>query len=124
MAAIRVLVADDSAIMRKAIRSFLKDHSDILLVGEAEDFDEAVVKAKQLQPDVVVFDLHLSERCKNVQWNSVFGDAKLLVITLGVDDESKGPAEHIGTEKVIDKMNLTKELIPAILELAPAASLG
>jgi DNA-binding NarL/FixJ family response regulator len=53
--------------MRKAINSFLEDRSDILLVGEAENFDEAVVKAKQLRADVKVFDLHLCEKCENVQ---------------------------------------------------------
>jgi DNA-binding NarL/FixJ family response regulator len=116
---VNVLVADDSAIMRKAIWSYLKDRSDILLVGEAENFNEAVVKAKQLQPDVVVFDLHLSERCENVQWNSIFGDAKLLVISFGIDEETKALAEHIGVERFIDKMNLAEELIPEILKLAP-----
>ena len=121
---VRVLVADDSALMRKAIRSYLENHPDILLVGEAENFNEAVVKAKQLRPDVVVFNLHLSERCENVQGNSIFGDAKLLLISFGIDDESKALVERIGADRFIDKMNLAEELIPAILELAPAAPLA
>jgi DNA-binding NarL/FixJ family response regulator len=67
----------------------LENRSDILLVGEAENFNEAVAKAKRLRPDVVVFDVHLSEGCEQVQWSSIFGDAKLLIISFGIDDESK-----------------------------------
>ena len=60
------LLADDSAIMRKAIRQLLSDHSEILLVGEAEDLNEAFVKAKQLRPDVLLFDLHLAEKMRAI----------------------------------------------------------
>ena len=119
MRSVKVLLADDSAVMRNAIRLFLENRSDILLVGEAENLNEAVRKAQQLRPDVVVFDLHLSERCEQAQWNSIFGQAKLLAITFGIDDRSKALAQHIGIEKLTDKINLSEELVPAILELVP-----
>src|ERR1700745_2154815 len=47
---------------------------------------------------------------------------KLLAISLANDDEAKALAENIGAAKFLDKMNLSRELIPAILELAPQNS--
>ena len=103
--------------MRKAIRHFLSDHSEIVLVGEAEDLNEAFMKAKQLRPDVLLFDLHLAERCES-QFNSIFADAKPLAITFGIDEESRALADRVGVKKLVDKINLTNELAPAILRLA------
>ena len=44
---------------------------------------------------------------------------KLLAISFANDDEAKASADRIGAAKLLDKMNLSQELIPAILELAP-----
>lgn len=49
------------------------------------------MKAKQLRPDVVVIDLQLCEKSENVQWNSIFGDPKLFVVSFGIDEETKAP---------------------------------
>ncbi len=54
---IRVLVADDHAIVRKGIRALLATEADILVVGEAQDGQEAVAKVARLSPDVVLMDL-------------------------------------------------------------------
>jgi two-component system response regulator NreC len=54
---IRVLLADDHAMVRHGFRMILAAQSDIEVVGEANDGREAVQAAEQLQPDVVVMDL-------------------------------------------------------------------
>ena len=54
---IRVLIADDHAIMRIGLSSLLSREKDIAVVGEASDGEQAVKLAKELQPDVVVMDL-------------------------------------------------------------------
>ena len=54
---IRVLLADDHAIVRDGIRSLLKTQPDIEVVGEANNGRDAVSKAEALQPDVVLMDL-------------------------------------------------------------------
>jgi len=54
---IRVLIADDHAIVRKGIRALLATEQDIEVVGEAQDGEEAVAEVMRLAPDVVLMDL-------------------------------------------------------------------
>jgi DNA-binding NarL/FixJ family response regulator len=56
-AAIRVLLVDDHAMVRRGMRDFLELHEDIEIVGEAADGAEAVERALELGPDIVVMDL-------------------------------------------------------------------
>jgi two-component system response regulator NreC len=53
----RVLVADDHAIVREGLRQLLNSQRDMEMVGEAEDGREALEKAKSLRPDVTVLDI-------------------------------------------------------------------
>jgi NarL family two-component system response regulator LiaR len=57
MAKIRVLVADDHAIVRDGTRRVLESEKDIEVVGEASNGEEAVSQATRLQPDVVIMDI-------------------------------------------------------------------
>jgi DNA-binding NarL/FixJ family response regulator len=59
--AIRVVLADDHAVVRKGVREFLEDEPDIEVVGEAGDGQQAVEQAVALQPDVVVMDVAMPE---------------------------------------------------------------
>ena len=54
---IRVLIADDHAVVRQGLRSFLDLQDDIQVVGEASDGAEALAAAERLAPDVVLIDL-------------------------------------------------------------------
>lgn len=57
---IRVLVADDHEVVRSGIASLL-ENSDITIVGEAENGNEAVEKTEEFNPDVVLMDIRMSE---------------------------------------------------------------
>lgn len=61
MTAIRVIIADDHAVVRKGIRELLSDEPDIDVIGEARTGQEAVDLALTLQPDVVVMDIAMPE---------------------------------------------------------------
>ena len=52
----RILIVDDSALIRRTLRSLLEGHYDWSICGEAENGSDAVVKARNLHPDLVVMD--------------------------------------------------------------------
>ena len=54
---IRVVIADDQVLVRQGIRAFLETHSDLAIVGEAEDADGAVALCAKHHPDVALVDL-------------------------------------------------------------------
>ncbi|ROV69180.1 MULTISPECIES: response regulator [Streptomyces] len=56
---IRVLVADDQAVVRTAFSGLLNTQDDIEVVGEAEDGEQAVLGAAELQPDVALLDIRM-----------------------------------------------------------------
>ena len=59
MPKIRVLIADDHAILREGVRALLNTTEDIEVVGEAADGREAIERCKALDPDVVLMDLSM-----------------------------------------------------------------
>jgi DNA-binding NarL/FixJ family response regulator len=58
---IRVLIADDQALVRAGFRMILDAEEDIDVIGEASDGTEAVAQAKRLAPDVVLMDIRMPE---------------------------------------------------------------
>jgi DNA-binding NarL/FixJ family response regulator len=54
---IRVLIADDHALLREGVRALLKPSEDLEVVGEAEDGRQAVEECRRLSPDVVLMDI-------------------------------------------------------------------
>ena len=55
----RIVIADDQALFREGLRTLLSTRSDMDVVGEASDGDEAVALVEKLQPAVVLMDLRM-----------------------------------------------------------------
>ena len=119
---IKVLLADDTDIMRKAIRNLLSDEPEIELVGEAMDFSETIRLTDDLRPQVIVMDLHMPNR-KNLTASDIKSHVApahscLLAISVWDDEETKKLATSFGAKHLLDKSKLGTELIPAILQCA------
>ena len=56
---IRVLVADDSALMRRTLRRIIEGDSELVLLDTARDGEDAVNKARELRPDVISMDINM-----------------------------------------------------------------
>jgi len=59
MAAIRVLIVDDHMVVRRGLRSMLSGAQDVEVVGEAGNADEAMERAREMQPDIVLLDIRM-----------------------------------------------------------------
>jgi two-component system response regulator NreC len=112
---IKVLLADDAQVMRRAIRLLLESHSQVELVGEATDFAQTIQMAKDLKPHVIVMDLYMP-RDRNLDVKShLNGGSQLLAMSISNDDEAKLLAESFGAAVLLDKTDLYATLVPAII---------
>ena len=120
---IRVLLADDSELVRRAIRRLLSDQPEITLVGEAVDFGQVMKMASELHPQVIILDLHMADSRGIVpaEFKSRLAQsaASMLAISIWDDEETRSLAESFGAVKLLDKVSLGTQLIPAIIQFAP-----
>jgi NarL family two-component system response regulator LiaR len=97
--AIEVLVCDDHPVVRQGLRTFLATQEGITVVGEAADGEEAVAKALELLPDVVLMDLVLPkvggvEAIRRIRDESP--STRIIVLTSFAEDEQVFPSIKAG----------------------------
>ncbi len=117
---IRVLIADDHAILRKGIRALLSTEADIEVVGEAGDGAEAMAQAEALQPDVILMDLVMPgmdgiEATQQVTTRQ--SGVRVLVLTSFAADDKVFPAIKAGALGYILKDTGPDELVRAIRQV-------
>jgi DNA-binding NarL/FixJ family response regulator len=122
---IKVLVADDTLVMRRAICGFLRNRPEIEIVGEAADYIQTVRMANDFRPEIILMDLHLALRPGitplDVRTNLNHG-SHLIAVSMANDDEAKAQAESFGAATLLDKMKLFDELVPTILAVRGGGS--
>ena len=119
---IKVLLADDSDVMRTAIRKILEEETRIKIVGEAATFAKTVQMIGDLKPEVLLLDLHMAQKRDFAPdlVKSQLGCVCTLAISLSNDDEARQLAESYGAVTLLDKMKLFSDMIPAILQCESA----
>jgi NarL family two-component system response regulator LiaR len=114
---IRLLIADDHAIVREGLRALIDTEPEMELVGEAADGVEAVLKARALQPDVILLDLMMPrkdgiEAIADIKRENA--QARILVLTSFAEDEKVFPAIKGGALGYLLKDSAPTELLQAI----------
>jgi len=114
---IRVLVADDQAIVRDGLVTLLGLADDIEVVGEAADGEEAVRRAAETVPDVVLMDLRmpvLDGADATAQILATLPTTRVLVLTTYADDDSIAHALAAGALGYLTKDAGRRELLAAV----------
>ena len=115
---IKVLIADDHAFYREGVRAFLSNTTNIEVVGEAGDGDEAITKAMELAPNVILMDLKMPgmngiEATRRIhETDSKIG---VLVLTMFDDDDSVFAAMRAGARGYLLKDADKDEVVRAIV---------
>ena len=114
---IRVLIADDHAVVRQGLRTFLDLQDDIEVVAEAADGAEALAAAEQHAPDVVLIDLVMPnvdgiEAIRGLRER--VPAARAIVLSSFIDDEKLFPAVRAGAAGYLLKDVQPQELVEAI----------
>jgi NarL family two-component system response regulator LiaR len=117
---IRILIADDHAIVRKGLVALIDSEPGMELVGEAADGIEVVQKAQTLQPDVVLLDLMMPRQdglAAITQMKQNNHDIRILVLTSFADDDKVFPAIKAGALGYLLKDSSPQQLLQAIYDV-------
>ncbi len=114
---IRVLIADDHAIVREGLRYILEANADIQVVGEAADGRQAVAEAKKVKPRIVVMDIAMPELNgieATRQLLEELPSVKIIVLSMHYSTEHIFQALQAGAKGFLIKESAGKELIRAV----------
>ena len=117
MSKIRVLLVDDHAILRAGVRAMLQTYSDVEVVGEAGDGEEAISQVRQLRPDVVVMDVGMPGMNGLVATRYILEenpDTKVLILSQYGNKEYVLPLLEVGAAGYVLKQAADTDLIKAI----------
>ncbi|HEV8546319.1 MAG TPA: response regulator transcription factor [Candidatus Limnocylindrales bacterium] len=114
---IRVLIADDHPVFRDGLRAFVTGAPDLLLVGEATNGAEAVARAAEGHPAIVLMDLRMPEMSGIEATRRILEadpSVGIIVLTMSEDDDSLFAAMRAGARGYIPKDAESEEILQAI----------
>jgi DNA-binding NarL/FixJ family response regulator len=117
-APIRVLLADDSEMLRTAIRELLSQETSIVIVAEAVNYPELLTQLKETKLDVALIDIHMPGLREAASFIDELRLTCILAISFWVDQETAKIAHSFGALQLLDKGQLVSTLIPAIHKCA------
>ena len=126
MEPIKILIADDHPVVREGLSAMLRKEQDIQVVGEAENGAEAIDKARELRPDIILMDLRMPE-VDGVeamrQIGAVNPDIKFIVLTTYDNDEYIFKGIEAGARAYLLKDAPREDLFKAIRAVQKGESL-
>lgn len=122
---VTVFVADHTEIARRAICQLLENQAGVQLVGEAGSFGETIRMTRELEPQVLVLDVHMPDNHsvapEDFKALLALVKSRLVVISIWDDRNTKDLATSFGADALLDKIDLPQTLIPAILRISSQA---
>ena len=117
---IRVVLADDHAMVRSGLKAVLGSAKDIQVVGEAANGREALTLAERLRPDVVIMDLTMPELDGMSATKELVsqGGPKVLVLTMHQEEDYLVPLLEAGASGYLVKSAADRDLVDAVRTVA------
>ena len=118
---IRILIVDDHAMVRFALTEAIQRHSDLTLVGEAQNGRSAVALYRKLRPDVVTMDFKLPDQDGDqvvAEIRAEFPEARVVLLSIFENSESIWRATQAGVLGYVSKAAKVAEVIQAIRSIA------
>lgn len=114
---IRVVTADDHAVLRAGLKALLAAEGDMDVVGEAATGQEAIRQIRVRRPDVAVMDISMPDCCGLAAVRravAVGGQTKIVVFTMHQEEDYLFPALEAGASAFVTKSSVDRELVNAI----------
>lgn len=116
---IRIVIADDHPIFRDGLRRLLETESDLKVIGEASDGEEAVKMAGQLKPDILLLDLAMPkhtglEALRDMSNASNSNPVRVILLTAAAEKNQIVEALQLGARGVVLKDSATQLLLKSI----------
>ena len=117
MTPLRILVADDHAVVRRGVRALLEGQMDWQVCGEASTGPEAVEQTRLLDPDIVVLDLSMPELNGLDATRRILRESprtQVLVLTMHHSEELAHQVLQAGARGYVLKSDADRELVAAV----------
>jgi len=117
----RLLLVDDHAVVRSGLRMLLSGHSAMEIVGEAGTAEEALQKAGEFKPDVILMDIGLPDKTgieATREIKAAYPNIKIVALTIHEDEEYFFQMLNAGASGYVPKRAAPEELITAITAAA------
>ena len=126
MAPLQILIVDDNPQVRSGIRTLLQTHQDWTICGEASDGIEAIQKAGEFKPEVILLDISMPKMNGLTALPLILEKSpgsQIIVLTLHESVDTARVASRVGASAYITK-SLMNELLPALEAIQPSDAGG